>query len=315
MDFVLTLLTVPNRGSLDDRRVGAVRAALRDLGAETEAPNWLSPNLACDILFSNLSPDQAEAAAARTLEGEAVDFAAQALPGRRKKLLVADMDGTVVAGETLDELADFAGLKDEIAAITARAMNGEIDFNESLRERIALLKGLREDCLKRTCERLELAPGARELVRVMRRDGAYTALVSGGFTFFTKKIAERLRFHHQSGNTLDIERGVLTGKVVDPIVNRDGKLNTLIHLAAKKTNCNGGYPRRWRRRQRPADDSRRGTGSRLSRKARRRGQGAVPPESRGPSRTALPPGLYGRPNRSLANHRHIPTKTSVYRRR
>lgn len=234
MDFVLTLLTVPNRGSLDDRRVGAVRAALRDLGAETEAPNWLSPNLACDILFSNLSPDQAEAAAARTLEGEAVDFAAQALPGRRKKLLVADMDGTVVAGETLDELADFAGLKDKIAAITARAMNGEIDFNESLRERIALLKGLREDCLKRTCERLELAPGARELVRVMRRDGAYTALVSGGFTFFTKKIAERLRFHHQSGNTLDIERGVLTGKVVDPIVNRDGKLNTLIHLAAKK---------------------------------------------------------------------------------
>lgn len=234
MDFVLTLLTVPNRGSLDDRRVGAVRAALRDLGAETEAPNWLSPNLACDILFSNLSPDQAEAVAARTLEGEAVDFAAQALPGRRKKLLVADMDGTVVAGETLDELADFAGLKDKIAAITARAMNGEIDFNESLRERIALLKGLREDCLKRTCERLELAPGARELVRVMRRDGAYTALVSGGFTFFTKKIAERLRFHHQSGNTLDIERGVLTGKVVDPIVNRDGKLNTLIHLAAKK---------------------------------------------------------------------------------
>jgi len=234
LDFVLTLLTVPNRGSLDDRRVGAVRAALRDLGAETEAPNWLSPNLACDILFSNLSPDQAEAAAARTLEGEAVDFAAQALPGRRKKLLVADMDGTVVAGETLDELADFAGLKDKIAAITARAMNGEIDFNESLRERIALLKGLREDCLKRTCERLELAPGARELVRVMRRDGAYTALVSGGFTFFTKKIAERLRFHHQSGNTLDIERGVLTGKVVDPIVNRDGKLNTLIHLAAKK---------------------------------------------------------------------------------
>ena len=223
LDFVLTLLTVPDR-ILDDRRVGAVRAALRDLGAETEAPNWLSPNLACDIF--SLSPDQAEAAAARP-RGRGGRFRHGA-SGAAEELLVADMDGTVVAGETLDELADFAGLKDKIAAITARAMNGEIDFNESLRTD-RLLKGLRR-LPEEDVPAAEL-PGAG-IGRVMRRDGAYTALVSGGFTF-CKKIAERLRFHHQSGNTLDIERGVLTGKVVDPIVNRDGKLNTLIHLAAK----------------------------------------------------------------------------------
>jgi phosphoserine phosphatase len=154
--------------------------------------------------------------------------------GRRKGLLVADMDSTIVVGETLDELADFAGLKDQIAAITRASMNGEIDFAEALRARVAMLKGLNLDALHRTWARVHLTPGAQELVRTMARHNATTALVSGGFTWFTGRVAERLGFDVHRANTLLDDGAALTGEVGEPIVDRDAKLATLRELAAQR---------------------------------------------------------------------------------
>lgn len=234
MELVLTLVTGPDCPAIDPGLVQDVRTAMEALGAETATPEWLSQDFALDVHFSRLSPDQAEAAAEKVLEGHPIDINAQAVEGRQKRLLIADMDSTMVTSETLDDLADCMGLKKKVAAITARAMNGEIDFNDALRERVALLKGLKEIELQNTYKKVQLTPGARELVATMRRNGAYTMLVSGGFSFFTEKVARRLKFHRQSGNVLDIKRGKLTGKVIEPIINRDSKLQALMSLAAEK---------------------------------------------------------------------------------
>ena len=233
VDSVLTLLTGPDCKPLEPSHADRARAAIEKLGATSSNADWLSHGLACDIPFQQVSPDQAQAAVELALEGESIDIVAQASDTRRKKLLIADMDSTIVTGETLDDLADFADLKTDVSAITARAMNGELDFNEALRERVSLLKGLKEDYLEQTYKAVVLTPGAKDLLKTMRRNGAKAALVSGGFTYFTEKIAKRLGFHHQSGNTLEIKQGKLTGKVIEPIVNRENKRETLIKLAAE----------------------------------------------------------------------------------
>jgi phosphoserine phosphatase len=168
------------------------------------------------------------------LEGTFVDAIATPTEGRRKALLVADMDSTIVTGETLDELADFAGLKDRIAAITARAMNGELDFKAALRERVAMLQGLPLDALERTWQRVRLTPGARELVATMRAHGAYAALVSGGFSFFTSRVAALCGFDLHRSNTLLDDGAALLGRVGEPILDRDTKLATLTGLAAER---------------------------------------------------------------------------------
>lgn len=155
-------------------------------------------------------------------------------PGRRRKrLLVADMDSTIVTGETLDELADFAGLKPQIAAITARSMNGEIDFATALRERVGMLRGLSLEALEKTWGRVGLSPGAGELVATMRAHGALTALVSGGFTFFTSRVAALAGFEIHRANILLDDGQALTGHVAEPILDRDAKLETLRGLAAQ----------------------------------------------------------------------------------
>ena len=141
------------------------------------------------------------------------------------------MDSTIITGETLDELATFTVLGEKIAAITARAMNGELDFKDALRERVAMLKGLSVDALERTWERVHLTPGARELVATMRAQGAYTALVSGGFTFFTSRVAELAKFDFHRANTLLDDGTVLEGRVAEPILDRSAKLETLRELA------------------------------------------------------------------------------------
>jgi phosphoserine phosphatase len=168
------------------------------------------------------------------LEGSPVDAIAQDAAGRRKRLLIADMDSTMVTSETLDELAGEAGLKDEISAITRRAMNGELDFEGALRERVGMLKGLALEALERTWTSTALMPGAEELVATMRAHGARCALVSGGFTFFTGRVAERLGFHEHYSNTLLHEGGRLTGQVGEPILGRNAKLVTLKRLAAEE---------------------------------------------------------------------------------
>ncbi|OAN51429.1 phosphoserine phosphatase [Paramagnetospirillum marisnigri] len=233
MDKVLTLIAGHGVDGLDSSLVFEARGALRALGAEVGPADWLSPDRACDLPFTGIATSEADAMASRILEGWAVDVVAQPVEGRRKRLLVADMDSTMVTGETLDELADFAGIKDRIAAITARAMNGEIGFEAALRERVGLLKGLSEDCLQKTWDRIEFTPGAHSLVRTMKKHGAFAVLVSGGFGFFTSKVRDACGFDVDIANELIIEGGQLTGRVGDTIIGREAKLSTLNHYCAE----------------------------------------------------------------------------------
>ncbi|CAA9273781.1 MAG: Phosphoserine phosphatase [uncultured Acetobacteraceae bacterium] len=231
MPHVLTLIAPP--GTLSPRSVSHARAALGRIGAAVGTPDWLSPDEAADIPFDGLAVEQASAAARAALGGEAVDLIAQAAEGRRKKLLLADMDSTIVTTETLDELAAYAGLKDRIAAITRRAMDGELDFFQALTERVGMLAGLPVSALERTWDATEMTPGAAELVATMRADGARCILVSGGFTFFTARVAESLGFHAHYSNTLMTQDGKLTGQVAEPILDRHAKLATLKRVAAE----------------------------------------------------------------------------------
>jgi len=225
MRHILTLVATRTATSLTPATVARVRDAVA--GGE---PVILAPGEAADIPLA-AAPDSAIVADA--LDRQAIDAIATSADHRRKRLLVADMDSTIVTGETLDELADFAGLRDRIAAITARAMNGELDFKAALRERVAMLRGLPVDALERTWERVRLTPGARELVATMRAHGARTALVSGGFSFFTARVAALCGFHLHRSNALLDDGAVLTGAVAEPILDRDTKLAMLTGLAAE----------------------------------------------------------------------------------
>ncbi|MEQ9328285.1 MAG: phosphoserine phosphatase SerB [Rhodospirillales bacterium] len=232
MDFVITLIADPAGPGLAETVAGDVARALREDARTVEGPDWLDPGIACDIVFSGISPPRAEAIARTALGDSPVDAIAQSVWDRRKKLLVADMDSTIVTGETLDDLAARAGVGEAIAAITRRAMNGQLGFAEALRERVAMIEGVDAGLLEETYATLEFMPGARRLVATMRHHGAYTALVSGGFTFFTRRVKERLGFDYQEANILDEQEGRLTGRVMEPILSPDRKLQALIQIAA-----------------------------------------------------------------------------------
>jgi phosphoserine phosphatase len=222
---VLTLIGKP--GGLTETIVERARATVGGAGAV----NWLAPIEACDILF------EVDAAAVRVrieaaLRGSPIDFVVQPAEHRRKRLLIADMDSTIITCECIDELADAAGLKPKIAAITERAMRGEIEFEPALRERVALLKGLPISALEEVyAARVRLTPGAKTLVATMKAKGARTALVSGGFTHFTSRVAALAGFAFNQGNVLEIENGRLTGRVTEPILGRDAKREALIAQA------------------------------------------------------------------------------------
>ncbi|HEY3697556.1 MAG TPA: phosphoserine phosphatase SerB [Phenylobacterium sp.] len=172
--------------------------------------------------------DGARRAAAEMVADRPVDWCLQPLEGRKKRLLIADMDSTIINVECLDELADFAGLKAEISAITERAMRGELPFEAALRERVAMLKGLPVTALQAAYdERVRLNPGARTMVRTMAANGARCVLVSGGFTFFTRRVAAAAGFHAERANTLDEAGGMLAGTVGEPILGREAKLAAL----------------------------------------------------------------------------------------
>ncbi|MBP0445165.1 phosphoserine phosphatase SerB [Roseomonas sp. SSH11] len=232
MSHVLTLIAPP--GQISPGMITRIRDALAALGADPSAPDWLAEGEAVDLPFSGLDPDQAAAAARAALQAAPVDTIAQPVEGRRKRLLIADMDSTIVTSETLDELAAYAGLKERVAEITRRSMNGELDFSAALRERVAMLKGLALDALEATWRETHLMPGARALVRTMSANGAHCALASGGFTFFTGRVAELCGFQSHHSNTLIDDGKVLSGTVAEPIFDRDAKLATLTRLAAEK---------------------------------------------------------------------------------
>ena len=226
MTHILTLVAPRAATALSAAMIAQVRDAVGGGTVET-----LSPEEAAAIAL----PTAPDPTALRAALGEApIDAIVTPTTQRRKRLLIADMDSTVVTIETLDELADFAGLKDRIAAITARAMNGELDFKAALRERVAMLRGLPVTALERTWERVRLTPGAFELVATMRAHGAYAALVSGGFSFFTGRVAALCGFDEHRSNVLLDDGAALTGFVAEPILDRDTKLDTLTELAASR---------------------------------------------------------------------------------
>jgi phosphoserine phosphatase len=230
MENTLTLIAA-EVGLLDLALIDGVRDALFRLGAEVGRPDWLAADRACDIAFGDLNTDQADAAARSVIGEHAIDVVAQPAAGRRKQLLVADMESTLIRNEMLDELAEFVGLGAEIATVTARAMNGELDFEAALDARVALLAGLPAATLDEAATRITEMPGARQLIATMRHHGAYTAIVSGGFRFFTSKVRAQLGLDIDFANDLLIEDGVLTGAVARPILGRQAKYDTLVQLA------------------------------------------------------------------------------------
>jgi phosphoserine phosphatase len=233
MHSVLTIVGDPTTRLVSGQVVTAAREALVAIRAETGAVDWLAPSLACDILFDHAKPAAAEAAVREALGDQPFDLAAQPLADRRKRLLLADMDSTIVTAETVDELAHHCGLKDEIATITLRTMKGELPFEESLKLRVAKLQGLSIEKMVEVVQALELSPGARSLVRTMRAHGAYTALVSGGFTFASEPVAEICGFHEQRANVLLHMDGRLAGEVQEPILGAQAKLAFLRELCGR----------------------------------------------------------------------------------
>ncbi len=211
---------------LDAGQISDANDRLDAAGCATCDWRWLEQGRVADLTFG-ATPEAARAA----LEGvfHATDVVVQPLAGREKRLLVADMDSTMITVECIDELADYAGIKDRIAAVTEAAMRGELDFAAALDARVALLEGLDESAIDRClAERVRLMPGARTLVQTMRARGAYTVLVSGGFTRFAEPVGAEIGFDRVIANTLTIVDGKLTGVVGRPIVDADTKLQTLL---------------------------------------------------------------------------------------
>jgi phosphoserine phosphatase len=222
----LVLLSNPARPTLDSGIVQAAVEILHAGGAKVGTPDWLAPDVACDIPF--------EGRMLPSLGMTGIDAVFVATEGRRKRLLVADMESTMIENEMLDELADFLGLREKIAAITARAMNGEIDFAGALTERVGLLKGLPIAKLDEAAKRIRYMPGGATLVATLKQHGAYCALVSGGFTYFTRMVAARLGFDVDAANVLAHDGKSLAGTVAPPILGKEAKLATLRHLSASR---------------------------------------------------------------------------------
>ena len=226
--LVATLVANPVKARLSE---AAVNQAAQALGG-VERRRWLDEGVAADLVFTGEIKAK-RAALESALADEPVDVIVQPLAGRLKRLLVADMDSTLIGQECVDELAAKVGAGERVAAITERAMRGEIAFAPALRERVALLAGLPEGVIDEVLEdRVRLNPGARALARTMRANGAYVVIVSGGFRQFTRAIRERIGAHEDRANTLAIEGGRLTGKVAEPVLGEGAKLGALREIAA-----------------------------------------------------------------------------------
>jgi phosphoserine phosphatase len=225
--FIATLITNPAKPALDRVTV----ESLRDAWGGGDAI-WLDTGIAAEFALAEMPANRWDVWAG--LQGIGVDLVVQPAQGRRKKLLLADMDSTMIQQECIDELADAAGVGAHVAGITARAMNGELDFEEALRERVGLLAGLPESVIAEVIrDRITLMPGGPALLATMKANGAYAALVSGGFTAFTGVIAERLGFDENRANTLLAQGGKLTGQVGMPILGKAAKLSALEEISAR----------------------------------------------------------------------------------
>ncbi len=230
--YVLTLIGNMESMPLEPVHIERVYRRL----ATTGETDWLAEREACDLFIDSLRSAADIAEQARdALSGTAIDTVCTSIEGRRRKLLISDMDSTVIDQECIDELGDAIGVGSQIREITAAVVNGDISFSDALRKRLALMIGMERRLLKSVYEdRISLKAGARTLVQTMRHHGAFCILVSGGFSFFTRRIAERIGFHDHQGNKLAFEDGKLTGQVLEPILGRSAKLNTLRRLCDEK---------------------------------------------------------------------------------
>ena len=225
--FIVSLLTNPATPLLDR----AIVESLRNAWGGGDA-RWLDPGIAAEFAVEAMPINRWQVW--ESLQTLRVDLVLQAAKGRKKRLLIADMDSTMIQQECIDELANEAGVGAHVAGITARAMNGELNFEDALRERVGLLRGLSESVITTVIrDRITLMPGGRQLVATMRANGAYAALVSGGFTAFTAQIATTLGFDENRANLLLVQNGKLTGKVADPILGRAAKVQALEEISAR----------------------------------------------------------------------------------
>jgi phosphoserine phosphatase len=227
--YVITLIANPERANLSAAlvRQTAIKLGIQDV-------NWLCENTACDIFIPSARHYVEIELIWEDLQKQEIDLVVQPVNGRHKKILLADMDSTMIQQECIDELAFEAGVGAHVADITARAMNGELDFDEALIERVGLMKGLDSAVIQTVLKtRIDLMPGGAELLATMKANGAYTALVSGGFTDFTQAIAVKLGFDENRANTLLHKNGSLTGKVEMPILGREAKVEALNQITTK----------------------------------------------------------------------------------
>ncbi|SNS95867.1 phosphoserine phosphatase SerB [Tropicimonas sediminicola] len=225
--YVTTLLTNPERPRLEPAAIEALRNAWGG-GAAV----WLAPGAAAEFPMEALPENRWQVWEDMQVLG--IDLVVQPAEGRRKRMLLADMDSTMIGQECIDELADEAGVGARVKEITARAMNGELDFEGALRERVGLLKGLPESVIAKVLsERITFTPGGRQLIATMKANGGYAALVSGGFTAFTAQVAAGLGFDEHRANTLLVENGVLTGVPSEPILGREAKVTALREITAR----------------------------------------------------------------------------------
>jgi len=233
MDLVATLIASPAEPAVDTAAVAAAQTLLPDADITV-----LADSVAVDLAFVDASATDARTWQDRlraAMGDRPIDVVVQAPLARHKKLLIADMDSTLIGQECIDELADELGLKPQIAAITEPAMRGEIEFEPALKERVGLLKGLPEAVIATVlAERITLTPGARTLVQTMKANGAYAALVSGGFTAFTGHVRDALGMDEHQSNILHVENGTLAGTVAEPILGRDAKRTRLEELVAER---------------------------------------------------------------------------------
>ncbi|MGO4677220.1 phosphoserine phosphatase SerB [Bosea sp. 2YAB26] len=230
--LVATLVSAHGQALLSDALLTRLANAVSGVTRQAR----LDDEVAADLFADGADARKLEADIRAALDGTAVDIIVQPAATRRKALFLADMDSTMIGQECIDELAAYVGLKDKVASITERAMRGEIAFEPALRERVALLKGVPASVVDEIIrERITLTPGGRQLVRTMRANGAYTALVSGGFTVFTGPLGATIGFDEDRSNTLLVANGVLTGEVEAPILGKQAKLDSLVELREQRS--------------------------------------------------------------------------------
>jgi len=234
MEFVVTLLANPAKEALSRAFTDSMAPSLALQGITIEKTTWLKEGIACDLFVQHNSRNALDAHVANILRDQPYDAIVQPVANRRKKLLIADMESTIITCECLDELAEFGGIRDQIATITARAMNGELNFEEAITQRVGLLKGLDESALQRVMdEKVKLMPGAKELLAAIKKSGAYCMLVSGGFDFYTSRVKTWLGFDEARANKLEIKDGKLTGNIIRPILGKEAKLAALKEACVK----------------------------------------------------------------------------------